>query len=173
MARIFRRRSIASLVTQTFLPADTSFTIPTGVTNLISVSGKGAMGTTTQGDPYYSIYKEVTVDYDPGYGTDTHTGPSYIGRVYNQSAPDDYCDTTYSSVDHKRTTTCYTHFNRSGTITNTTGASATGFDKTFPGSVGATAVTTTSFNDVPATPGAVKTLSIPTGGSITITYLTP
>ena len=52
----------------------------------------------------------------------------------------------------------------------TTGASATGFGKTFPGGVGGPASTTT-YTDVAVVPGTNYTLTIPSGGSITVSYL--
>lgn len=54
----------------------------------------------------------------------------------------------------------------------TTGASASGFGKSFPGGVGGAAETLT-FDDVSVTGGAPYQLVIPTGASISITYRKP
>lgn len=55
------------------------------------------------------------------------------------------------------------------TIAATTGADTVGFGKTFPGGVGGPASPVT-YNNVAVTPGASYSLTIPSGGSITITY---
>jgi len=52
----------------------------------------------------------------------------------------------------------------------TTGASATGFGRTFAGGQYGQPTPTTTFNDVPVTPGQQYQLRIPAGGSITISY---
>jgi hypothetical protein len=51
----------------------------------------------------------------------------------------------------------------------TTGASATGFGKTFPGGTGGPA-TTTSFANVAVTGGSNYSIVVPAGGSLTISY---
>lgn len=56
-------------------------------------------------------------------------------------------------------------------IPATTGASATGFGRTFPGSTGDVQPTITAYTDIPVTPGTGYALSIPAGGFITITYI--
>lgn len=53
----------------------------------------------------------------------------------------------------------------------TTGASATGFGYTFPGGNGGAASPST-FNNVAVVPGQAYQLNIPSGGSITIQYIT-
>jgi len=55
-------------------------------------------------------------------------------------------------------------------VAATTGSDTTGFSKTFSGGVGGAASGTT-YNDVAITPGASYSLVVPSGGSITITYL--
>lgn len=52
----------------------------------------------------------------------------------------------------------------------TTGASTTGFGKTFPGGTGG-AATPTTFNNVAVTPGVSYPIVVPSGGSLTITYI--
>lgn len=61
------------------------------------------------------------------------------------------------------------NYTQSYTIAATTGASATGFGKTFPGGVGG-AATVTNFSNVPVTPLSSYNVVVPAGGSITITY---
>jgi len=51
----------------------------------------------------------------------------------------------------------------------TTGPSATGFGRTFPGGLGG-AATPTAYSNVPVTPGTSYSITVPSGGSITITY---
>lgn len=51
----------------------------------------------------------------------------------------------------------------------TTGLSASGFGKTFPGGAGGPAVVT-GFTSVPVTPGASYQVTVPTGGNVTVTY---
>lgn len=54
-------------------------------------------------------------------------------------------------------------------IPATTGLSASAFGKTFPGGAGGPA-TMTGYTSVPVTPGATYQVTVPTGGSVTITY---
>ena len=51
-----------------------------------------------------------------------------------------------------------------------TGASTTGFGKTFPGGTGG-AATPTTFNNVAVIAGASYSIVVPSGGSLTITYI--
>lgn len=51
----------------------------------------------------------------------------------------------------------------------TTGLPASAFGKTFPGGTGGTA-TTTSYTNVPVSAGQTYQITVPTGGSVTITY---
>lgn len=51
-----------------------------------------------------------------------------------------------------------------------TGASTTGFGKDFPGGTGGPASPTT-YNNVAVTPGASYSIIVPSGGSLTITYI--
>lgn len=175
-----RRGQAPNLVSQTFTSSQT-WVAPAGVSMLATVGGGGAAGAAdyyTGGD---TTPGAKTVMYDqfliakPG-GTDYHshsegtwsgsTQPentytrSYIGDTSNVY---DYNDVYTSYVQAPDTTTPLVYH------AATTGASTTGFGQTFVGGTGG-AATTSTVSNVAVTPGASYTLSIPSGGSITITY---
>lgn len=146
---------------------------PAGV-SIVDAAGKGARG--VNGQPASSYYYEtkqifatrrsdgvrVLVSSDRVFknGTPPHNG--YCNPVVNSPT-----DPTYSSNQ-----TCYA-IDGVGTFpatSPTTGASSTGLGKSFPGSLGNNTVATTSFEDIPVTAGSSYTMTIATGGSITITY---
>lgn len=178
MARIFRRRIIipASTVTVIFNSSQ-SWTVPTGVTNLVTMSGKGQKGTSGLGDRFYTTYTYVTVTYEPGYGTNSEAGPNYAGKTYSSTTPADYCTTEYESFSRKTTRVCYSHYTDFDEGTPTTGASTTFIgstvNKAFPGTTGNVTVPTTTFNNTAVTAGEVVTVTVPTSGTLTITYLSP
>lgn len=66
-----------------------------------------------------------------------------------------------------------------GYVLGSAGTAATGFGKTFPGGTltgseptrTAVAASTTTFTNVPVTPGASYAIVVPSGGSLTITYI--
>lgn len=66
-----------------------------------------------------------------------------------------------------------------GYVLGSAGSAATGFGKTFPGGTltgseptrTAVAASTTTFTNVPVTPGASYAIVVPSGGSLTITYI--
>jgi hypothetical protein len=60
-------------------------------------------------------------------------------------------------------------YQRTITVTATTGANATAFGKTFPGGAGGPAIPA-SYSAVPVTPGQSYPIVVPSGGSVTITY---
>lgn len=87
-----------------------------------------------------------------------------------------YCDPpagTGVQSEYSSTQACYSNFVDTSydfTTSPTTGASATGVGKTFPGSTGNVAQTPTVFTNVAVTPGASYNIVVPTGGSVTISY---
>lgn len=158
-------------VPRTFTSNDT-FLVPAGVSTVI-MSGYGARGANGTSSQSY-IYESKTI-----YATNRSTGvrqavssQRYIVVFSGQSA---YCgpelstpsDPTYSSNQ-----TCYTYdgFFTSPGSPPTTGASATGLGKSFPGSLGNTQQTPTQYTNVPVTGGSNYSIVVPAGGSITITY---
>lgn len=161
------------LVTRTFTSSQ-SFTVPFGVSNLVTASGDGA-----DGNPGYygpNGYQEtITHNYTrrDGSGVDVVSGT--LSPVYGEPKPADYYEphitfsmsdsTVYSGDD------IYHSFSTvPGVYTPaTTGPASTGFGKTFPGGVGVPA-STTSFTNVAVTGGSSYPLVVPSGGSITITY---
>ena len=63
------------------------------------------------------------------------------------------------------------YFTAVGGSPATTGASATGLGRTFPGSLGNTTPAVTTFQNVPAVVGTSYNIVVPTGGSITLNWL--
>lgn len=158
-----------------------SVTIPFGVSRLEAVSGQGADGTaayTGPSTPGRTGWKRIT---DTTYqrrdgGTDKVVSES--DPYYDSPKPADYCDPTVETPDstvYSSYTRCYIHVDYQEpdqpgeTYPATTGASSTGFGLTFPGGAGGPA-TITNFANVAVTGGQSYSLSIPSGGSITITY---
>ena len=158
-----------TLVTKTYTFSQT-VTIPAGVSNLALVSGQGAPG--SPADSYYQqVYTEQPVYYysrtDLGGGVTVSRGPiSYRGGP----TPANYCDPMVVN-GNASTQTCYEFVDKSSyqSTPATTGAAASGFGKTFPGGTGGPA-TPQSFKDVAVTPGQQFSITVPSGGSITISY---
>jgi hypothetical protein len=161
---------VPTTYTKTFTKNE-SFTMPAGVSLLDSVTGHGAPGTPAVPgtDEFYthvvnSLYRRAGgIDYVesdiPGWGG---TGTDYC------DPPIDY--TTAESTVYYRKIVCYYHRVRTvGGSPATTGASATGFGKVFPGGAGGPA-SDVAFTNVPVTAMASYSVVVPTGGSITITY---
>lgn len=153
-------------VSQTF-NANASWTAPF-TTSRVDLRGYGARGANGSS----SWLKHITTTYfrrDGGpnlvfdNGTSSGTGPM----------PNDYCDgaTNYSFQENPTyfaSQVCYHYEDTS--IPPTTGAASTAFGKALPGSTGNVAPATTTFSDIPITPGASYNIVVPAGGSVTITY---
>jgi len=167
--------NIPNQVTRTFTSADTSFTVPGGVTLLTNASGYGAGGTEEYDDTVVHVswdsYSQRSYFYTDGSsssdapvftgsGTGSHPAPHCTGMVVTGVPGTEGLADCYSYVDTSTTTGRF--------HPQTTGASATGFGLTFPGGDGGPASTTT-FTNVTVSPGSYA-LSIPSGGSITIIY---
>jgi hypothetical protein len=154
-----------------------SFTVPAGVSLLDSIVGHGAAGTpAVPGDVEFythvvnSLYRRTGgIDYVesdiPGWtgpGTGTGNGSNYCDPPTNF--------TEAQSTVYWREVVCYYYQTRTvGYKPATTGANATGFGKVFPGGVGGPAADVT-FSNVPVTAIASYPVTVPLGGSITITY---
>lgn len=139
----------------------------------VDLSGYGAVGVDGY-DQYYYRVKTDTYANDGGVSDPTYlVSSSTSGRnFYNpddQTVPSDYCDDPiYGGSAY--TVTCYTHLPGATHIGTTAGASSTGFGQSFPGSLGNTPQTVTTFTGIAITPSTAYSLVIPSGGSITITY---
>lgn len=164
-ALAFSRR--AQLVTVAF-DKNGTLVVPAGVSS-VSVSGYGARGTDgfsgtvsryrrTQVIHRYVDYVYRRTDTDLGYG---------FG-----SMPGSYCEPEIIISPGNSVQECMIYSDASYTENRppTTGASATGLGKTFPGSYGNTAPALTSFTNVPVTGGASYNIVVPAGGLITVTY---
>lgn len=112
--------------------------------------------------------RQITI-FEYANGTETLTG-SYTTytNVVAGSASNAYSGDWQSSGAITSSGECDLNFQQF--VPGQTGASASGFGKTFPGGSVGTAAPTTIFNSVPVTPGATYSLTIPAGASITITY---
>ena len=163
------------LVTQTFTSNTTWIATTSNIVTLSGFGARGADGGTKTTNSWvrnkyqYEYYRDG--HYDKQYGGQDQTGTG--------ATPSDYCDPIqyYSSsdpryVDRIGLQYCYEYTGTSTvtTLPPTTGASATAFGKTFPGSTGNVAQTTTTFTNVAVTANASYSIVVPTGGSVTITY---
>jgi len=161
--------SVRTLKTQTFT-SNTSWTVPLNTSRLETASGFGARGTD---GAYVQRYHKVTRIYAMRRGSgivDTFTGQ---GDTIVGPMPNNYCDPvvpTPSDPVYENNQTCYEFYDASYSQPGATGTSASGFDRSFPGSTGNVQPATTSYTNVPATPGQSYQIIVPSGGSITITY---
>lgn len=154
--------------TKTFT-SNGSFPVPAGVTSL-DLSGRGAAGTPAH-DTYIQQYQRTTTVYQY-YASSGTTNQSVIDQqTFYGTPPANYCDDQFLQPNGDITQTCYSYQDTSYMrhYNATTGASASGFGKVFPGGTGGTAPTT-SFTNVTVTGGASYSITVPSGGSITITY---
>lgn len=154
---------------QTFTSNGT-WTAPVG--KIDAVSGFGARGSESSG----TLVRQYNLrTYDHVVNADGSTANNTLGNYgpYSGVAPADYCDPlgapnasgTRSQVCYDYTDTSYTQ--GGGT---TTGASATAFSKTFPGSAGNVAPNVTTYQNLAVTTGNPYPITVPAGGSITITW---
>lgn len=149
----------------------TSWTAP-AITRLDTLVGYGARGSTTSGT---TVQQYTLRTYDHVVHADGSTANNTLGTYgpYPGAAPADNCDPlgspdgsgTRSQICYDYTDTSYT----SGGGT-TTGAAASAFGKTFPGSTGNVAQTATSLTNIAVTPNQAYPITVPAGGSITITW---
>lgn len=187
--------------------SSTSWDVPGGVSNLLSITGKGQDGTA---ETYSS--EDHALGYStpaPGSGGSSTVSISSLASFVNSQGAnfsgsgDRTVNYTVRSVEVDTNNLCNvvnssahrdvrgsgvtTSFGGSGNINYgnagshygyvtidtrnppTTGASASGFTKTFNGGPGG-AATPVTYNNVAVTPGANYTITVPPGGYITITY---
>lgn len=168
---------IPSQVTQTFTSSQT-WVAPAGVTLVTSLTGKGQDGapdTTYTNPSTYTLTTTATEVFDNGASTGSVTSWT-DPATETSSVPAFYCTAfgDYTLNGHYNRCFCYefaknTIPGASGGSPATTGADTVGFGHTFAGGYGGAAETTT-YNNVSVTPGTSYTMTIPSGGSITIIY---
>lgn len=172
MAMGARRPAVPVEHTKTFT-ANEAWPPPPGVIKLTKATGFGAHGKNgTSGTvvKQYQISSTSKTIYPDG---SVHTYPLSTSGNFAGSKPGDYCDPYTTDDFGRKSTVCY-HFTDTSYTTGTsatTGASATGFGKVFPGSTGNVDPAVTTFTDIPLTAGQPYNVVVPTGGSITITWL--
>ena len=164
---VFRSRVT---VTETFT-ANATWTAPVTTSRIDTLTGNGAAGAPASSEPvfyWYDTYVQQT-SYNLDGSIASQTPWQFTGTTGGE-APSDYCNNSYSGATLVHST-CYqfTGYTTGGVTPATTGASATGFGKTFVGGTGG-AATPVTHNNVAVTPGATYSLAVPAGGSITITY---
>jgi hypothetical protein len=157
--------------------SNATVTFPAGTVQ-VDMTGNGGRGVNAK-NVYRQQYKR-DVTY---YGKRRSDGATVVDfQQFDQEvsgpmpATTAYCDApvpTGSQSEYSSTQACYTNFRDTSyndVTPATTGASATGIGKTFPGSTGDVTPTPTSFANVPVTALSPYNLVIPSGGSITINY---
>lgn len=164
--------------TYTYVNHGQAITIPASVGNLTLLTGQGGAGR-AEDEEYVRAYRKNTktyVGYENGTVQTTDQGTTY----HAGTTPADYCGPVveYTTADGQKryTQNCYYHSDASywSTEPATTGASASitgpnGFSRTYPGGYGGPATPVTQEN-VAVTPGGQYVLTIPYGGSITMSY---
>lgn len=169
MARLFTPYGTDKSITIT---TNQNFVVPPGVTK-VSISGNGARG--VDGNQY-NVQRYRQDQYDefsarPGY---LNYRNLTVTRYGDGPVPTNYCTAftaTPNDPIYEGYRICLYHSDASytGGSPTTTGATATAFGKSFPGSYGNTAPQVLIFTDIPVTPGTSYPIA-PNGGSITITY---
>lgn len=182
LAFFAQKAYVPTLYTKTFTKNET-FIMPAGVSVLDSVTGHGAPGSpastgTTElythiVDSYYRRtggIDYVESDVDGWIGANAATGSNYCDPPVDYCDPNTDANCTVGSTIYWRSLRCYSYNARIvGASSATTGASASGFGKVFPGGVGGPASTFT-YNNVAVTALASYPVVVPSGASITITY---
>lgn len=155
-------------VTETFT-ANTTWPAPLTTNRIDSATGKGGAG--APGLVTHSYDRYVESWHYINFAQVSHAPKSFQGH-FSGSAPDDYwerVDDPTDSTGGSWTDFNWTFLEQSHTGTPSTGPSTTAFGQTFPGGTGGPATITTITN-VAITPGASYNISVPPGGSLTITY---
>lgn len=174
-----KKAYVPTTYTKTFTKNET-LVMPVGVSVLDAVVGNGAPGKPAISGTVELYTHIVHSLFRRAGGIDYVEGdvPGWTGTGTGSGNGSDYCDpiVVYPDPDHGGNTVYYQelvcYYYRARTVGGspaTTGASASGFGKVFPGGVGkpATAVT---YNNVAVTALASYPVVVPAGGSITITY---
>lgn len=106
--------------------------------------------------------------------TPTGTRYTYADMGYGYgSVPAPYCNPRYDDPYEANNSVqeCFSFTDESYTDTSpTTGASATAFSKSFPGSTGNVTPSTTQYNGIPVTPGTSYQIYVPAGGRVWFSY---
>lgn len=175
MARIFPL--ILGEPKQKTFTANATWPAPAGVTLLTTATGKGAAGAPAYNDSGYYIYKYRYYAYrhsDNTYTYSSETLMTVTATTSGGAVPAGYCEEPGQSwaqigTDIEWRFTCYRHEKKlsGGYHPATTGASTTGFNKTFPGGVGGPA-TPVTFENIPVVPLQGYSIVVPAGGSLTI-----
>lgn len=160
-------------VTETF-SSSAEWIAPAGVTSLDIAAGFGARGRdagTTINYNYkqvQTLYKHRRTGGNDAQVLGTSTGiPGFKPNDYCKAAVFTPNDPTY---DYSQECFAYTDTTTTTPYPATTGASATGFGISFPGSTGNVAPEVTTFVNIAVVPGQKYSLVVPDGGQITIKY---
>ena len=166
-ALVFGRRP--QLVTVTFT-SSAVWPAPAGLTVIDSAVGKGAPGSPGSPDAqsWSAVYDTIFYRKDGTQELSSSSGNG-LGPIPGPSGCDPYQPLPGSDI-YNGFVSCVAYSDTSGGGSSpTTGASATGFGRTFPGGLGG-AAPPTAYSNVPVTPGTSYSITVPSGGSITITY---
>lgn len=140
---------------------------------LIDADGYGQRGTDADSqyvEAYTGGYLTVTYYRD---GRQPTTSGGSIPFTYG-SVPSDYCEAAqYSSGAISKIETCYSFTDQSyyEDYPASYGASATAFQKVFPGSYGNVPQNTVEYKNIAVVPGNSYFINVPSGGVVRITYI--
>lgn len=160
------------------------------VTGSASTSGGGGQSGILSWSDLWSQAQSFQSEINAG-GTGSDTSAIYVQYTDSRYIQNTGTNLSWSSAIAGSASLSAISFPQSGNVTSgasasatvsfqqagayhsaTTGASATGFGKTFPGGYSGPASVTT-FSNVAVTPLTQYSIVVPTSGSITITYLKP
>lgn len=135
------------------------------ISKLVGIGGAGAPGGGWDGTHTHRTEKT----YYNGGTPDGAPVINYVSFTALGSAPGNYCEPPVYETGVSWDNYQICHFYSNNIASQSTGAATTGFGKSFPGGVGgpATAVT---YENIPAVSGDPYVLSIPSGGSLVITF---
>jgi len=152
----------------------TPFKVPLGTTK-VSLIGKGGPGSPGGSYTYYTYLQNRVI-----FGTRRSDGvrvavSSQYSGPFDGRAPGNYCNgvnVTPTDPVYATNQTCYLfeESRESGSSPTTTGASTTAFGQVFVGGYGGPA-TPREVNNLTVNPGQTYNLVVPSGGSLTVTYL--
>lgn len=175
--------AVSRLTSQTFSAGSYNWTAPGTTSRIASMTGVGSPGQASYQDPSGWQATSTTTQIRRDGGANSVNSNTAAPVTNGSAKPSNYCDPvqyycnpntdtncTIGSTVYSSSQTCYSYSTYTGAShASTTGASTNAFGKTFPGGNGG-AGTNTTFTNVAVTSGSSYPITVPTGGTLTISY---